>query len=213
MPTKYTMQEKNDLNQPGETLLVPKMILTGRLQLNDLARIISTDSTYSAAEVKGILDRLCSKMADYMAAGFSITIDGLGTFTPGLRLKRGRERELPTGKGGRRNAASIEIGAIHFRVDRELLRETNSRCTLERSSKKFKRHVSPYTPEQRLELARQFLDTYPVLTLNDYARLTGLSRTACSVELRRWNSTPGSGIEASGMGSHRVYVKSLRPSD
>lgn len=37
--------------------------------------------------------------------------------------------------------------------------------------------------------------------------MTGLSRTVAGRELRRLYQTPGSGIGASGRGSHRVYVR------
>ena len=69
-----------------------------------------------------------------------------------------------------------------------------------RSSKK-------YTPEQRLALAHQYLDKHAFLTVSIYRQLTGLVRSTATVELRKWAHTPGSGIDTSGIGSHKVYVK------
>ena len=101
----------------------------------------------------------------------------------------------------------IEVGGINFRADKALVDEVNSRCRLERSPQRFTRHISKYSPAERLALAQRFLESHAVLTVGDYVELTGLGRTVASMELRSWLKLPGSGIDFSGRGSHRVYVK------
>ena len=46
-----------------------------------------------------------------------------------------------------------------------------------------------------------------MMTVADYTRMTGLSRTMAGQELRKWYATPGTGIDIAGSGSHRVYIK------
>ena len=41
----------------------------------------------------------------------------------------------------------------------------------------------------------------------NYQRLTGLLQTAATKELKQWADLPESGIDITGRGSHRVYVK------
>ena len=94
-----------------------------------------------------------------------------------------------------------------FRTDKALIRETNHWCELERASWKPARSSKKYTPEQRLALAHQYLDKHAFLTVSIYRQLTGLVRSTATVELRKWAHTPGSGIDTSGIGSHKVYVK------
>lgn len=67
--------------------------------------------------------------------------------------------------------------------------------------------VEEIHPEQRLALAHQYLDKHAFLTVSIYRQLTGLVRSTATVELRKWAHTPGSGIDTSGIGSHKVYVK------
>ena len=89
--------------------------------------------------------------------------------------EKGKERENPDGSGTKRNAASIRVGSIGFRVDKELVDETDRHCTLERSPEKATRHLSKYTPEERLALAKRYLEKHPSMTLDVYAALTGFS--------------------------------------
>ena len=46
-----------------------------------------------------------------------------------------------------------------------------------------------------------------MMTVSDYARLVGLSRTTASKELRKWLETNRKDIGTKGKGSHRIYVK------
>ena len=206
MSTRYVMQEMNDLNNEGKTLLYPRMVMREPCDLDELARMVSDGSTYGTGEIKGVIEQVTHWMAMMMAMGRSVKIPGLGTFTPLLALKKGKERENPDGSGTKRNAASIRVGSIGFRVDKELVDETDRHCTLERSPEKATRTLSKYTPEERLALAKRYLEKHPSMTLDVYAALTDVSKSTASRELRRWREMPESGIGVSGWGTHKVYV-------
>ena len=203
---QYAMQEVNDLNNEGETLLYPRMVIEGCFDMDEVIRRVARTTTFSSGDVKGVLEAVRLEMAYMMASGYSVRLDGIGTFTPSLALRKGKERETPDGES-RRNATSIKVGSINFRVDKEWVREVDSNCHLTRKTGGYKRHVSKYTPEERLALAQRYLETHSELTVLGYAYLTGLSRTTAGRELRRWHETEGSGIDIKGFGSHRVYVR------
>lgn len=207
MAAKYTMQEMNSLQKDGETLLYPRMIIQNCCSTEELARMVAKDTTFSAGEIKGIIDQLAQRMAWEMANGNSVKIEGIGTFTPSLSLKDGKAREEPDGDAPKRNAASIEVSRINFRPAKKLVQETDRHCRLERDAKKSALHVSQYTPEQRLEMAKQYLNAHLTMTVSEYAAMTGLSRTTASRELRKWLETNRNAIGIKGKGSHRVYVK------
>lgn len=207
MCAKYVMQEVVDLHNEGETLLYPRLEMLGNCGLDELARRVAEGSTFGAGEVKGVICQVAKWMALTMGMGRSVTLDGIGTFTPALGLKKGREREEADGSGTRRNAASIEVSGVRFRADKELVREVGRCCRLERSPRQSRLCRSRYTPEERLALALRFLEECPVMRVADYAALTGLSRTTAGAELRRWAATEGTGIGARGMRTHRVYVR------
>jgi hypothetical protein len=65
---------------------------------------------------------------------------------------------------------------------------------------------SRYTEEQRLEMARAFLQEHTVMRLGDYYRLVGLSRTAASLELRKWDGRLETGITSEGSYAAKVYL-------
>lgn len=204
---KYIMQEMNDLHREGKTLLYPRIIIRNCCGTDELVERAAEGTTLNDGEINASIIQLAKCLAQEMAKGRSVRIEGIGLFTPSLALRKGKQREEASGEGTRRNASSIEVGNVHFRPDKELIQETNSWCRLERQSGRFRRYVSKYTPEERLALAKAHLEKYPMLRIGEYAELTGLNRCAAGKELRRWYETPGSGIDISGRGAHRVYVK------
>lgn len=207
MSARYTMQEMSDLNHEGETLLYPRMVITDCCPTAELAERIAATSTFSPGEAAGLIRQLADEMAAVMASGRSVRLDGIGTFTPTLALEHDKKREAPDGSGSRRNATSIRVGGVGFRVNRRLVSETDRLCHLERAACNFVRQRSPYTPEERLTRALTYLADHPWLTVADYAQLCRLSRTTAGRELRRWLADPSSGLTAKGSGSHRVYVR------
>ena len=54
---KYTMQEMNDLNNEGKTLLYPRLINSGSRGTDELASYIAECTSFSTADVKGVLDK------------------------------------------------------------------------------------------------------------------------------------------------------------
>ena len=203
----YELQESNLPNEDGRRIKFPRLKLTGQTSTDQIAEAIAHASTFTPGEVKGLIQSLATEIADAMSRGCSVKIDGIGIFTPALGLRDGFGRESGEEGDTRRNATSIYLKDIHFRVDKELLTQTARRCHLERSTWKFRKSSTRYTPEERLALAQQFLDTHPFLTVADYMQLTGLLRVTAAKELNRWKEDPASGIGSRGRGSHKVYVR------
>lgn len=204
---KYVMQEMRNLHKEGETLLYPRMVIDGCCETEELVEMITKGSTLRKGEVMASLQLIADGMATLMAHGRSVRIEGIGLFTPSLSLKDGKEREGINDDTSRRNAQSIEIGNINFRAERSLIHDTNSQCNLQRQKGDWRCNRSKYSPEERLALALKYLESNPILTIGEYKKLTGLSHTAAGQELKKWASTPESGIYFKGRGSHKVYVK------
>ena len=96
MAAKYTMQEMKNLRKEGETLLYPKMVMQDCCGTDELARMIAGETTFSTGEIRGIIGQLAQRMAREMAGGHAVKLEGIGTFTPSLTLKKGKERETPS---------------------------------------------------------------------------------------------------------------------
>ena len=105
-----------------------------------------------------------------------------------------------------RNAVSFCLQNIHFKVDKELLYRTARHCHLKRSTDKFQRSSQMFSPQERLERAKKYLEKNSFMTQADYCQLTGLLKSAASRELREWIANPESGIDYKGRGTHKIYI-------
>lgn len=200
------MQEMPDMKKEGETLLYPRMEITGTCETDELVEACIKGSTFNRAEVRVALDLITGTMARFMAEGRSVRIEGIGLFTPTLTLKKGREREDAEGNSPRRNAASIKIGGINFRADRTLINETNTLCNLERGSGVKKHRRPKTTAEERLAMAKKYLEENPFITVSEYSKMADLNRTTAAKELKAWAADTESGIAIKGLGTHKVYI-------
>ena len=68
-------------------------------------------------------------------------------------------------------------------------------------------HRSPYSKEERLRMALDYLEEYKVLKVRQYMELTGLAHTPAACELRAFSMDVSSGIVSVGRRPAVVYVK------
>lgn len=204
---RYIMEEMPDIQKTGKKITYPKFARIDNADLKVLAERVGSVSGFSAGDIEGVLLQTAIEMAHLMAEGRSVKIDGIGTFTPALTLGKDKEREEAGEGGTHRNAQSIFIGGVNFRVDRRMIRNISDRCRLERAPWKRQYSSNKLTPEQRLALAVKYLESHPFLTVSEYRRMTGLLQTAATNELKQWGHQPDSGIGIAGRRVHRVYIK------
>lgn len=62
-----------------------RVIPQGTIDMGHMCRMISTSSSFSSADVKGILEALNFWMGLYLAEGKTVDLEGLGHFSPTLR--------------------------------------------------------------------------------------------------------------------------------
>ena len=171
-----------------------------------MRHISRNGSATDRGEIEGLLIRIADGLAELLGNGYSVTLDGVGTFKAGLGLKQDKEIDTFEEDETKRNARSLQLTNINFRADKTLVREANCRCKLERYGESRLRK-SPYPKEQRLQLAWEYLDKNGSMHIADYMQLTGLSRTTATLELKAFRQDTTSGITFVGRGSNKVYVK------
>ena len=199
---KFVMREMPDMQGKGKRTMYPKMISRGTMGLDEIADLISSQSTFSPGEVKGLVTALARTIAHGVASGYTVKIEEIGSFSASLTLHKGVEPEEAEG-GTRRNAASVTIGGVNFRPDKALILEARTRVHLVRSTVRRPRRPN-LTREERLALALRHLDGHSLLKVADYCRLTGLGRTAAAEELRAFDREGL--IDSTGNGTHKVYI-------
>lgn len=209
---EYDMQELTLPNEDGKRILYPRMQLYGQKDLEYIADKVSYATSFTRGDIKGLVQAITEEIAHSMSEGYSVKIEGLGVFTPSLGLRKDKERESGEEGAPRRNAASICLRDINFRVDKELLYETAGHCTLQRAQyKKCRRSSQMFAPKERLERAKEFMKKNTFMSVAEYCRLTGLLKTTAANELKAWAAQPDSGINYRGRGTHKLYV--LRPAN
>ena len=176
------------------------------MDLEAIADKVSYASSFTKGDIVGLIQAITDEIAYQMGQGYSVKIENLGVFTPALGLMKGRERESGEEDDTKRNAVSICLKDIHFKVDKELLHRTSRHCQLKRSSEKFRQSSQMFSPQERLERAKEYLRQNAFMTLSDYCQLTGLLKTSASRELKQWIAQPETGIDYKGRGTHKIYI-------
>ena len=203
----YVMREMFDMNNTGKKILYPQIERFRMFEEDEfIARVAAEGSGLNAGQVESVLTAVKARMAEMIALGYSVKVKGIGTFSASLGIKEGKEQETDEADGTKRNAQSIEVKNILFKADKELVRDTDSRCNLERKGVKRLRAIES-TEEERLAMAHKYLDSHPFMKVSDYIRITGLGRTQATLELQKFRQDENSGIGTTGRGCHKLYVK------
>jgi predicted histone-like DNA-binding protein len=204
MYAKFIKKEIADLNGTGQTLACYKM-LTTPMDFEGFVELCCREGAMPKDAIKGVLTLVSEKLALCMAEGRAVKIDGIGTFTAKLGV---RDYMLPdTFEPGeqRHNAGAIEVKGVSYRADRDMVEKCRENCHLESGGVSRLRKPKG-TLEERMEKARQYLREHPLMRVDDYAWLTGLSHTTASMELCRIVDDPASGITYTGSRSHKYYI-------
>ena len=204
MFARYIKKEIADLNGTGRTQACYKMELTPKSHeefVNQCAR----EGHWDESLVSGVLTLVSEKLALCLAEGYSVKIDGIGTFHAKLGVRDDKMQDAFEEGESSRNAKSICVTGVSFRADPELTWKTDKKCILEKGGVSRLRK-SKLTLEQRIEKARAFLGKHQFMRVPDYVRLTGLSRTTASMELRKIACDQSSGITSRGSRSQKYYV-------
>ena len=204
---KYIKQEMPNLNNTDEPQVYYRIKTNRNICSKEFVQhICRSGSALDKAQIEGVIIRMADGLASLLAEGYSVTIDGVGTFKAGLGLKQDKEMDNFNENEAKLNARSLRLTSVNYRADKNLIREANLRCKLERAGESRLRQ-SPYTKEERLQRALDHLSKRGAMHIADYMELTGLSRTVATRELMEFRRDPSSGITTIGRGSSKVYVK------
>ena len=204
---KYIKQEMVDLGGKGEEKAYYRMQSEGNVGFKEFAQFVGKNNhVMSKALVENVLSCAMESMAELLGKGYSVTIDGLGTFKASIGLEEDKEMDTFDGDETKRNARSLRLTGINYRADKTLIKNANQHCKLERAGES-RLHHTPYSKEERLKLALQYLEANGAMRVAQYMELTGLSRTKATLELKEFRQDISTGITFIGRGSAKVYVK------
>ena len=204
---KYIKQEMTDLSGKGEEKVYYRLQSERNIDFEELTEHVGRhNGMMSRGLIVNVMEHVVDAMAELLGKGHSVTIDGLGTFKASIGLEKDKEMDTFDVDESKRNARSLRLTGINYRADKVLIREANRHCKLERAGE-ARLHHSPYSKEERLKLALQYLEEHGAMRVVEYMELTGLSRTKAAMELKEFRQDLTSGITFIGRGSAKVYVR------
>ena len=204
----YVLQEMSIKQENGTRKVYPRMQVYSRF---DYGQVLERMLAYPGSPGKGALmaafDMLSQILKTTLPEGHTIKIDGLGTFSLSLEFDDQKSNEMvdDEDKMGYRH---VRIKDVSFKVDPDLLLALNKEAEFTRSEADVRRLSAPkYNREERIAKALDHIDKHSFLSLTDYVRITGLSRSSASSELRSFESSADIPIKGSGVPPHKVWVK------
>ena len=204
---KYIKQEMVDLSGKGEEKIYYRLQTERNIDFAELAQQIEQHhGLINRGLIKNVMSYVVDEMAELLGKGYSVSIDGLGTFRASIGLEEDKEIDTFDGDDSKRNARSLRLTGINYRADKDLVKKANRHCKLERAGES-RLHHTPYSKEERLKLAQQYLEEHGAMRVVEYMELTGLSRTKATLELKEFRQDASTGITFLGRGSSKVYVK------
>lgn len=205
----YTMRKlPHEMLGEGERLF-PKLITNGTASNDDIARTITQRTGLSRGDVIAVMTELADAVANSVAEGKSVKVNGLGTFKAVVGLVDKEERTAWLDAANRLTTArNVKLKTVNFRPARDLVEAVGHAMTLERVGGTSHDTAPTATEQERLSMACRHIARHGFLRVADYARLTSQPKTTASRDLRRLAEKADSGIKADGTGPARVYVAS-----
>lgn len=168
-------------------------------------KICYPGSGLNRGDVARVLCRMVDTMKEWLSLGHTITIDELGTFSLSIGVDDDQEVEDFEGNGKRVTGKRISVRGVNFRPNRDFVRDLNRRTELHRGGVSPVNR-SPYTQEERLQLALRYLEEKSLMRVREYQSITHLPHTTAAQELKAFAQDPDSGITYTGRGNTKVYI-------
>lgn len=204
---KYIKQELPDLQQTGEQKVYYRLKTNRNIDTPEFVRSLShAFNGMKEGDIIRVLMATADHLGELLGEGYSVTLNGIGNFKATIGLEEDKELDTLDGNETKRNARSLQLKGVNYRADKELIMKASQHCKLEREGI-ARIHRSPYSKEERLTLALEYLEKHGAMKVANYMEMTGLSRTAATLELQEFRRDITSGIDFIGRRSAKVYVK------
>ena len=206
---RYIKQELPDLHKTGEKKAYYRMKTERKIDFNQFVDLISShNSGINRGEAFRVLMHATDILAELLAQGYSVTIDEMGTFKATIGLVSDKEMDSFEEGTPKLNARSLRVDGVSFKADKRLILNVDKRCDLKRAGVS-RLCRSPFSKEERLQKALEYLNAHGAMKVKDYMELTSLSHTVAAKELREFEQDAASGITSIGRLAGKVYVRRM----
>ena len=205
---KYKLQEMPNLNGVGEKRVYPKIVTDRQLDTNTFVEMTQChDRAIPKSIVTAVLTDLADNLADMLSKGYTVKLDGIGTFS--LALDFADEKPVNMRSEDDKMAyRKVTVKDVNFKASSEMLKVLKRETELERDMGGVSRlYKKKYTLEERIARTTAWLEKHGFITLQKYASLNSLSRTTASLDLKKLTHGDDAPFSFTGRGSHKVWVK------
>lgn len=173
MSLLYEFYRNPQSDKDEERKYHPRVVTTGRVDTEQLARDIQQSCSLTRSDVKGMLAALADKMVQYLSEGKRVYLEDIGYFK--VNLQCNQEVTTIDDKG----VGKVSFKSISFRADERLKKAMNS-TKIYRSN--LKPHSMLMSEEQIEAKLTEYFATNPVITRRQFQFLCQLLKpTACRV--------------------------------
>ncbi|MDB9180844.1 HU family DNA-binding protein [Parabacteroides distasonis] len=163
--------------ESGKSLpLHPRLVSCGTIHTDEFINRAKSRSSFSPADMKGILQLFQDMMVDFLMFGYNVELEGIGTFSVSLKSR-------PVMEKNEIRAESIHFKDVKFRSSKEL-RDRLKTMPVFRDEYTVSDPAYPSAKECEQEVFR-YLETNPFIHQKKYMSLCGCSRSKASLDLRR----------------------------
>lgn len=145
MAVNYVLQVNNNKKSDYYGQQVARVKLLGNIDTDKVAEMIQKNASVKRSDVKAVLEELADVITDHLEAGFSVKLDGIGSFSPRLRAKY----QTVTEQEPYDIAENVKSVGVLFRPERRKNSSGGTIQTLmpERKLKRYENYVQQTKPE------------------------------------------------------------------
>lgn len=195
----YHIQELPDLHE-GDEKLFPKLTTYSQFAGRKMIRRIAMEAGVHEGVVMATLDALPRALKHILLEGHTCKIDSLGIFSLSLSFDPNKQPQI-----SRLNLKVDPTFMKELREEARFTRTDNNVVAVKPSKGHLEEHFHLLTEWFNIHTTRT--NPHPHLILQDYANITGVSRSTASRELKQITCHPEWGITTEGQGSRKVWVR------
>ncbi len=204
----YVLKEMPDLRKTGKRKVLPKVKVHHTVSTEDFVKeMANRHHTNRPNELRAMLEAMKETIAELLADGHSVNIEGLGTFSLSLSFKDDKTTEI-VDENDPMLYRKVKAKDVNFRASRQLVGTVDHRADYVRDEEErvVKIAKSPYTKEERIARAVAFIKEKGQMRLPDYCALNELDKCTASKELQAVADDPAQQITTQGKGTHKFWV-------
>lgn len=196
---KYSLHETPvPRGRKNQRTMHARIVADSKVDMEKLCKLVSAGSSFSSADVKGILEALKFWMGVYLSEGSTIEMEGLGHFYPTIRTKA-----VVDGKGDQQ--LDIRVDSIHFRCSPDLKRHVRQ-ATLEEVKRS---NYEKLNPLQRKDNILNYVKENVSINTTNVMRINACNKHTALNDLKVLMA--GGKLLKAGKGKLSVYILPYSP--